>query len=174
MNIRLIPYRRALLDAYFAWRNQPASVRHNPLKPMTIEEVGKMFETEGTDLSDLKKHENYRWFIEVDGEAVGHISLKNVNHMMGFAEIGYGVSETHHRKGIATEAVKILVAQAFEKTALRKLLAYVHDDNLASCRVLEKAGFRQEGLLREHYLINGKPENEAVFGLLRHEWVDCF
>ena len=53
---------------------------------------------------------------------------------------------------------------------LRKLPAYVHDKNLASCKVLQKLGFTQEGLLREHYLINGVPENELLFGLLKREW----
>jgi ribosomal-protein-alanine N-acetyltransferase len=66
--------------------------------------------------------------------------------------------------------VNLLVEKCFCESPLRKLLAYVHDKNAASCRVLEKAGFAREGMLREHYLINGVPENEILFGLLRHEW----
>jgi len=46
----------------------------------------------------------------------------------------------------------------------------VHEENRASRRVLEKSGFVQEGLLREHYLINGQPVNEVLYGLLRQEW----
>ena len=67
-------------------------------------------------------------------------------------------------------AVRMLVDKVLAETALRKLVAYVHDQNRASCRVLEKLGFRQEGFLREHYIINGKPENEIVYGLLKSEW----
>jgi len=58
----------------------------------------------------------------------------------------------------------------FRESPLRKLLAYVHDKNVASCRVLRKLGFTQEGFLREHYMISGVPENELLFGLLKHEW----
>ncbi len=67
-------------------------------------------------------------------------------------------------------AVAALVDKAFNESPLRKLVAYVHDQNLPSCRVLEKLGFQREGFLREHYIINGSPENEILFGLLKREW----
>jgi ribosomal-protein-alanine N-acetyltransferase len=148
------------------------SVRHNPLKPTNNDEIAKMLEREGSDLADLKKHESYRWFVALDSLIVGSVSLKNISHSMAYAEIGYGIAETHHRRGIATAAVGLLVKKVFTETALRKLIAFVHDKNQASCRVLEKLGFRQEGLLLEHYLINGQPENEILFSLLRREWLN--
>jgi [ribosomal protein S5]-alanine N-acetyltransferase len=89
---------------------------------------------------------------------------------MGYAEIGYGIGQAHQRKGVATMAVHLLVQMCFRESPLRKLLAYVHDKNVASCRVLQKLGFKQEGFLHEHYIINGVPENELLFGLLKHEW----
>jgi ribosomal-protein-alanine N-acetyltransferase len=89
---------------------------------------------------------------------------------MGYGEIGYGFAESHHGKGIATAAVRLLVEKIFRETNLRKLLAYVHEENIASCRVLEKVGFQEEGLLRDHYLILGNPVNEILYGLLKQEW----
>jgi ribosomal-protein-alanine N-acetyltransferase len=168
--IELLPYKSSFLDPFIEWRNQPLSVRHNPLKPMTTAEIAKMLEGEGSDLTHLKKHESYRWFVVLDSQVVGSVSLKNISHSMAYAEIGYGIAEAHHRRGIATAAVGLLVKKVFTETALRKLLAFVHDKNQASRRVLEKLRFNQEGLLREHYLINGKPENEILYALLKHEW----
>jgi ribosomal-protein-alanine N-acetyltransferase len=49
----------------------------------------------------------------------------------------------------------------------------VHEENQASRRVLEKLGFQEEGLLREHYIINGTPVNEVLYALLKHEWADA-
>ena len=170
--IELVPYERSFLEPYIEWRNQPLSVRHNPLKPMTTEEIAKMLEREGSDLADLKKRESYRWFVALESSVVGSVSLKNISHSMAYAEIGYGVAEAHHRRGIATAAVGLLVHKVFTETALRKVIAFVHDKNLASCRVVEKLGFRQEGLLLEHYLINGRPENEILYSLLKREWRD--
>lgn len=52
---------------------------------------------------------------------------------------------------------------------MRKILAYVAEDNLASRRLMQKAGFVQEGFCREHYIINGKPTNEILYGILRSD-----
>ncbi|HKV91157.1 MAG TPA: GNAT family protein [Candidatus Angelobacter sp.] len=169
-SLKLVPYEPSFLQPFIQWRREPLSVRHNPLKEMTEDEIAKMLETEGTDLSDLKKYESYRWFVDADGEVAGSLSLKNISHAMGYGEIGYGFAESHHGKGIATAAVRLLVEKIFHETNLRKLLAYVHEENVASCRVLEKVGFQEEGLLREHYVINGVPVNEVLYGLLKKEW----
>lgn len=168
--LSLIAYQPAFLDPFIEWRAQPLSVRHNPLKVMSRAEIGAMLESEGSDVSDLTKFESYRWFIQCDDAVVGSVSLKNLSVSMQYAEIGYGIAAHRHGNGIATSAVNLLVEMCFRESPLRKLLAYVHDKNVASCRVLEKAGFTREGCLREHYLINGVPENEILFGLLRHEW----
>jgi ribosomal-protein-alanine N-acetyltransferase len=170
MNIRLVPYRRDYLEGYLRYREQASTVRHNPLTPSTVEELERRLEKEGSELSDLKRFESYRWFVEAEGEIVGNVSLTNINHMMGYAEIGYGISEPGQGRGIGTEAVRLLVRKVFAESPMRKIIAYVHDQNIPSCRVLERLGFRREGLLREHYIINGKPENESLYGILRDEW----
>lgn len=168
--VELIPYRPAFLDAFIEWRSQPLAIRHNPLLPMTRDELAEMLETDGWELSDLRKHERYRWFIEIEGAVAGTVSLKNISHAMGYGEIGYSVGAPYQRKGIATAAVRRVARMCFTESPLRKLIAHVHDQNVASRRVLQKVGFTQEGLLREHYIINGVPENEILFGLLKHEW----
>lgn len=82
------------------------------------------------------------------------------------AELGYGIGTAFRGRGLATQAVKQFVTNAFAQTPLRKITALVHEQNLASQRVLEKVGFIREGLLREHFLINGEPVNEILYGLL--------
>ena len=170
--IQLLAYEPMFLRPFIEWRNQPLSIRYNPLQTMSDAEIEKMLQAEGVDLASLKKYESFRWFISADGEIIGTLSLKNISHSMGYAEIGYGLSESHHGKGIITAALRILIEKIFNESPLRRLLAYVHEENHASRRVLEKLGFQEEGLLREHYLINGTPANEIVYGLLKREWVD--
>jgi len=171
--ITLLPYERLFLEAFIEWRGQPLSVRHNPLKEMSTEEIQKMLQEEGTDLADLRKYESYRWFISVDGQVCGTVSLKNISHSMGYGELGYGVAESHQGNGIATAAVGILIEKIFRQSNLRKLMAYVHEENQGSRRVLEKLGFQEEGLLREHYVIKGTPVNEVVYALLKREWINA-
>jgi ribosomal-protein-alanine N-acetyltransferase len=85
------------------------------------------------------------------------------------AEIGYCVLAKARGQGIATKIVTALTLDAFSLTPLRKLIAYFHENNIASVHVLEKVGYTKEGLLREANLINGQPANEFAFGILRRE-----
>jgi len=170
MELTLLPYEPAFLNAFIEWRHQPLSVRHNPLKAMSAEEIARMLASESADLSQLTLYQSYRWFVSADGQVVGALSLKNISHSMGYGELGYGLAESHHGKGITTAALKLLIEKIFRETHLRRLLAFVHEENVASCRVLEKLGFQEEGLLREHYVINGAPVNEVLYGLLKSEW----
>lgn len=64
---------------------------------------------------------------------------------------GYWLGEEFWGKGYASEAVNVALAFAFNKLKLRKVEARVHDNNPASQRVLEKAGFQKEGLSRQSY-----------------------
>jgi hypothetical protein len=61
---KLIPYQPSFLDSFLEWRAQPLSVQHNPLQAMSKEEITKMLESEGSDLSDFKRYESYSWFVE--------------------------------------------------------------------------------------------------------------
>ena len=120
---RLVPYQASYLDAFIEWRNQPASVRHNPLKDMTRMEIALERELEGSDLEQFEFHENFRWFIELeDGAIVGTVSLRNINRQMNHAELGYGVDEAYYGQGIATAAVGLLIDMCFRQTPLRKLM----------------------------------------------------
>jgi ribosomal-protein-alanine N-acetyltransferase len=173
MDLNLLPYESAFLETFIEWRNQPLSVRHNPLKAMSVEEIAQMLQAEDADLSRIGKSESFRWFISADGQVVGNLSLKNISHSMGYGELGYGIAESHHGKGIATAALRLLIDKIFAESSLRRLLAYVHEENQASRRVLEKLGFQEEGLLREHYVIHGIPVNEVLYALLKGEWADA-
>jgi RimJ/RimL family protein N-acetyltransferase len=171
-HVALVPYRRAYTEPFMRWRTQPSTVRHNPLLSLGAKEIERQLRAEGSDLTRLRKHKSYRWFVESEGTVVGNVSLKSISHRMQYGEIGYGFGQDHHGRGLATAAVGMLVDKVFAETDLRKLLAYVHDENHASCRVLEKLGFQREGFLREHYVINEKPVNEILFALLKRDWLE--
>jgi RimJ/RimL family protein N-acetyltransferase len=72
--------------------------------------------------------------IEFDGELVGRVGLSPLRRSV---EVGYAVEETMQRRGIATEAVRAIV----EWARLPEVLGVIAVDNVASVRVLERAGF---------------------------------
>lgn len=153
------------------WRQDPIMKKYNPLAPSTVENLRDRLGKSSGDLGEFEKADAFFWFIQLSGEFVGNISCQNINRQMLTAEIGYNVISSARSKGIATQALRAITQRLFSETSLRKLIAYVHEDNLPSIKVLKNSGYQQEGLLREHYLVNGQPANEIIFGLLKKEAV---
>jgi len=170
MRIELVPPLPEHLPAIFSWRSEASSVRHNPLASTDFASFVKSFANVGSDLSDLTRFERFGWTCLLNGEVAGNINLKGISQMMAYAELGYTVGEKFQGRGVGTAMVRELLRKIFEETELRKIFALVHDQNTASQKLLKRLGFQEEGLLREHYIINGKPENELFLGLLRKDW----
>ncbi|WP_433224948.1 GNAT family N-acetyltransferase [Microtetraspora malaysiensis] len=84
----------------------------------------------------------------VTGEYAGDIQLANVVPPLDQAMIGYGLRPEFRGRGLVTRAVDLLVDWAFTHTRLRRLIAGTAPDNVASQRVLERAGFVQEALVK--------------------------
>ena len=158
-------------EIFFSWRQEATTLKFNPIKQITVEETRDQLKKSKHELTELCEKEQYRWFFKIDGELVGQIGMNGVNNRMGTAEIGYTVGEKFQGRGIATVAVGLILDKIFSETKIRRIIAYVHEENVASCRVLEKLGFMREGLLREHYIVNGAPANEVIFGVLRSDWM---
>ncbi|MBV9055355.1 MAG: GNAT family N-acetyltransferase [Candidatus Eremiobacteraeota bacterium] len=91
--------------------------------------------------------------IEVDGTLTGGIGFDPYGgERDGAGSFGYWLGRKYWGRGIATEAARILSGYALKEGGLRRLEALVFAENAASVRVLEKADFSLEGVLRQHYL----------------------
>ncbi|KAL0348870.1 UNVERIFIED_CONTAM: putative N-acetyltransferase p20 [Sesamum angustifolium] len=104
----------------------------------------------------------------VSGRPVGSISVSPfTGRDKCRAEVGYVVASDYWGKGIATRAVKMAANAVFvEWGELERLEAVVAVKNTASQRVLEKAGFMREGVLRKYSLLKGRPTDAVIFSLL--------
>jgi len=106
--------------------------------------------------------------IAVDGGAVGGIGFKPHQDVERFsAEIGYWLARAHRGKGIATAALRAVCAHAFEVHGLNRLYATPYAWNPASCRVLEKAGFEREGILRCAAFKDGQVVDQILYAKIR-------
>lgn len=85
------------------------------------------------------------------------------------AEVGFLFAPSAQGKGYGYESLEALVDYAFNHGGIRRLTATVTAGNAASRGLLEKAGFRLEGELRESYYLAGRWQNDWLFGLLKHE-----
>jgi ribosomal-protein-alanine N-acetyltransferase len=106
--------------------------------------------------------------IVLDSEPIGGIGIErfaDVNRNV--AEIGYWLSQEHWGKGYATEAVQRITRYAFETFDLERLEAGVFEWNPASCRVLEKAGYRFEARLRRSVVKDGQTIDRLIYARFR-------
>jgi len=173
-HITLVPANPGLAEYWQENREDPETRRYNPLMPSTVESLRERLSQASSDLAEYERANSYFWAIQAEGEVVGHVTLQNINRTMLTAEIGYGVSQAARGQGVGTQGVGLVAHNVFSQTLLRKLIAFVHEENLPSRKLLERLGFRQEGLLREHYLVNGIPANEAIYGLLKSDLRQSF
>jgi ribosomal-protein-alanine N-acetyltransferase len=101
------------------------------------------------------------------GRLVGGVTLGNVRHGVSQSgHIGYWVGEKYAGRGLMVEAVQLLVSFAFDTLKLHRIEAACIPDNARSIRVLEKAGFRREGLLRSYLRINGVWQDHYLYALI--------
>ncbi|XP_031249402.1 uncharacterized protein LOC116107246 [Pistacia vera] len=81
-------------------------------------------------------------------------------------EIGYALSAKYWGKGIATEAVRMVISCVFKELKyLDRVEGLVFAENKASQKVLEKAGFTREGLLKKYFFVKGKSRDIIVFSM---------
>jgi ribosomal-protein-alanine N-acetyltransferase len=104
--------------------------------------------------------------IEVGGEAVGGVGLEPQSDIERLsAEIGYWLGEALWGKGIATAAVRALSAYGFKELGLTRIFAVPLISSSASMRVLEKAGYIREGVLRRSAIKEGIVLDQVLYAL---------
>jgi RimJ/RimL family protein N-acetyltransferase len=103
-------------------------------------------------------------------ELLGHIEFfKTVNYLDEY-ELSYQVYAPEQRgKGVATEAVQLLVRYLFEAKRVNRIRLVIHPDNLASRRLAEKCGFRHEGTARGAWYNKGKHQDVEIYAILHED-----
>lgn len=104
------------------------------------------------------------------GEAVGSIGVfQGADVYRRSAELGYWLAEPYWGLGIMTRAVRLLAAEAFDALDIVRLYAEPFAENTGSRRVLEKAGFALEGVLRRSVYKAGRLGDSCLYSLLKED-----
>lgn len=86
------------------------------------------------------------------------------------AELGYALSRDYWGRGLMAEAVRAIISFGFKKMNLNRIEARCIAENVASARVMEKAGMLYEGTLRQRELVKGEHRDMKVYSILRDEY----
>jgi RimJ/RimL family protein N-acetyltransferase len=102
---------------------------------------------------------------------LGQMRFKAVDWATGKAEIAYFIDGSLEGAGLMSEALNLLLSIGFGDLGLAKVFARVTPGNERSQRLLLRAGFLREGLLRQDFrTLAGELADLAYYGLLRSEW----
>ncbi|HLG90024.1 MAG TPA: GNAT family protein [Alphaproteobacteria bacterium] len=121
---------------------------------------------------EWKTDEGYSFhvFERAGGRLVGGIGMTQVRRGVAqAATLGYWVGQPFERRGYTTEAVRLISRFAFHALHLHRVEAACLPENLASQRVLEKAGFVREGYARRYLKIAGEWRDHLTFALLSED-----
>jgi RimJ/RimL family protein N-acetyltransferase len=162
VNLRLVE--KEDLPLFAGWFNDPEVFGvYNPLRQMSRTEAEKI----------LENPNELRPFIieKKDGSKIGFITHFYVLHIAGRQlEIGYSLVPGERGKGYCSEAAKIMVDYLFLSKEVMRIQAHTDPRNVASQKVLEKAGFKKEGTLRKNFFMRGEWRDALVYSILREEW----
>lgn len=121
-------------------------------------------------LEDEKKGTQETLAIEVDGEYAGFVNIHGLTKNDRYkhaAIIGYCTHPKYRGKGITTKAVKLVTDYAFKKYHLKRISGMCRTFNKASARVLEKAGYKLEGILKKNKFKDGKYLDDMLWAKVR-------
>jgi ribosomal-protein-alanine N-acetyltransferase len=163
MEFKLRPFRESDQDSLAKYANNPKIAQNltNAFPhPYTKENAHKFIET-------AISHQPIRIkTIEINGEAAGGIGIHPQEDIYcKNAELGYWLAEPYWGQGIITEAIKEMIHYGFQTFEITRIYARPFSSNIASQKVLEKAGFIKEAVLKNAFYKNGKYLDELIYSI---------
>lgn len=120
-------------------------------------------------MQKANQHTTFAFAVTAEKKVVGSLGVfRQGNIHVRTAELGYYIAQPYWGKGLGTDAVKQACAYVFAHTDILRIFAEPFLENGASCRVLEKAGFEREGILRQNAVKKGRVMDMAMYALLKY------
>jgi RimJ/RimL family protein N-acetyltransferase len=147
--------------AYETW----PEISYQPYAPKSLDEVLKAFD--GEDESAYRSNEAFVPFaIVVDEEVVGMTCFWGIDLHNRRAHLGIGLGEEHRGRGIGTDATRVMLRYAFRDRGLHRVQLEVLATNSAALRAYKKAGFREDGRMRQSAWVRGEFVDEVYMSVL--------
>jgi [ribosomal protein S5]-alanine N-acetyltransferase len=138
----------------------------NPETPLYRSSVGPYVAMARTMRREARQGLALPWVVMYDGEFVGQLTVGSI--MWGSArsgQVGYWIDEAVAGRGITPTALAMAIDHCFFVVGLHRVEASIRPENVASRRVVEKLGFREEGLRRRYLHIDGAWRDHLCYAL---------
>ncbi|QYJ79620.1 GNAT family N-acetyltransferase [Shewanella acanthi] len=170
----LRPFQRADLEAFTAYRADPKIAKYQSWTDYRYSDAVALFEK--MDYAQFGAADT--WFqLAIVSAASGTTSTKLVGDLaLHFIdeqqmEIGFTIAPEHQGQQVAFEAVSALLHYLFVALGKHRVIAVTDVENLASCRLLEKLGFRREAHYVKNIFFKGAWGDEYLYALLKEEYL---
>ena len=168
--IRMRGYRPEDLHDFYAVHSDPRVMRYWSFPAWT--EISQSYEYFASAIQGRDASQRLCWAIadlQTD-RVLGGTTLFSNNPSQGRAEIGYVLGHAHWGQGYAQEALRLVIDYTFDVLGFRRIEADIDPRNTGSCKLAERLGFVQEGLLRERWIVDGELQDATIYGLLARDW----
>jgi RimJ/RimL family protein N-acetyltransferase len=162
----LRPLRKDELSIYQSWFEDVDVIYFTPnVGPLSDAKEEEWFNRVGEDPNSVE------WVIEVEGKPVGFTGIAGISWRHGNGETGLVIGDKSlWRKGIASEAMALRTAFCFRELNLHKLRTRAFMENEPSKRALQKAGYREAGILRGEFFRDGRWRDVWMGEVQREDW----
>lgn len=163
MEFKLRPFTMNDVESLVKYANNPRIAENltNLFPHPYTHEHGKGFIEMSLSHQPLRVHA-----ISIEGEACGGIGVHpQTDVYCKNAELGYWLGEPFWGKGIITQAILQIIPYAFATFNITRLYARPFSKNIASQKVLEKAGFKKEAVLKNAFFKNGEYLDEIIYSI---------
>ena len=171
-DLHLRPYNSTDAKGMFSMLSDTETMKYWSGKP--IRNLDAAIEALNKDLESDAQGNSLCWAITLKGQdtMIGKCILFQFDMTNRRAEVGYMLNRNYWRQGLMYQALESVIDFAFNELEMHRLEADVDTQNAGSLAVLEKFGFRREGLFRERWLVYDDWQDSVMLGLLRKDWQD--
>ncbi len=113
---------------------------------------------------------NFLFYVDNMTDPIGSIFYFNVNERNRSCELGYKINPDYRNKGYGKKMVQEFISHLFTTKDFNKLYCQTASFNKPSVKMLERLGFKRDGILREHHELDGKFYDDYVYSILLSEW----
>jgi len=169
-NLHLRPSNPTDAEGMFAMLSDPHSMKYWSDKP--VKDLGAAVEVLNKDLESDAQGKSMCWAVTFPGKdkMIGKCILFQFDHANHRAEIGYILNRQYWRQGLMQQALEAVIDFAFDTLKLHRIEADVDTQNTGSLGILEKLGFKREGLFRERWFVYDEWQDSVMLGLLKRDW----
>lgn len=169
-DLRLRPSNAMDAESMFAMLSDPQSMKYWCDQP--LKDLDAAVKVLNRDLESDAQSNSMCWAITRKGQdrMIGKCILFQFSQDKHRAEIGYILNREYWRQGLMYQALGAVIDFAFDTLKLHRIEADVDTENAGSLGLLEKLGFKREGLFRERWFVYNEWQDSVMLGLLKQDW----